>query len=137
MIRHSLYHKSLRTSVVVAAFLLVFQSGVFSSTTGTITRDTVDQLASVIGMSASVLPNEQNTINAQLEEKRIALEEREIAVSLRERDAGKGELSTLVLSFIVFVLLLLMIVNYMLDFARMRTLRDRKDVPQINYEKVA
>ena len=63
-----------------------------------------------------------NQLTAKITELEGELEEKErlIAVSIKDNSVGGVDKSTLILSIIVGVLLVLIILNYILDFIRMR-----------------
>ena len=129
----NVYHILLRTSALTLALVLLFVSGLVSPITKEISSDTGIYLATAIGMNASVLPNEYNSLNAQLEERASELASREIAVSLKEQQRTTSEISTFVLSAILFVILVLLILNYVLDYLRAR----EKKMNYIQNEKMA
>ena len=104
----SMYHILLRTMALTLALVLLFVSGVLSPVTKRISDDTGAYLANAIGMNASILPNEINTLSAQLEQKTQELNQREIEVTLKEQVADTGDVSTFVLSVLLFVLLVLL-----------------------------
>jgi hypothetical protein len=103
--------------------MLLFVSGVLSPITRELSDNTGVYLASVIGMNASVLPNEINTLSAQLLERDNELTQREIAINLKEAKQETGDVVTFVMSILLFILLVLMILNYVLDFVRHKKLR--------------
>jgi hypothetical protein len=126
LIEDTMYHRVLRVSAVVFALLLVFESGIVSHTTKQLSMDTHRYLAQTVGMSASVEPTELNTMTAaltkqkkQLDERESALKEREIQVNVRENSDG-NQTAVYVLSVIVFILLILIVTNYILDYLRVR-----------------
>src|SRR3990167_4867152 len=100
------YHKFLRISAVVATLVLLFDGGFLSPITKTISDNTIQYLASSIGIGvgASVPPNEINVITAALTERERELDTREAALEARQiatRDFGTVEstnVSTYVLS---------------------------------------
>lgn len=104
--------------------MLVFDSGLISDSTARLSNGTQNYLASVVGMSASVEPNELNMYTAQLTAREKELNEREAA--LRELEIGLNEggtandYSTYVLASILFILLVLILLNYILDYIRSR-----------------
>lgn len=128
----TLYHKVLRTSVVVAALLLVFESGIISQSTKALSVNTHQYLAQAVGMSASVEPTELNSITAELTKQKLLLDKREAAVAEREievnvRAASDPNTTAIyVLSVIVFILLLLIITNYILDYLRSREISEKR-----------
>jgi len=124
-IAKSWYHSLLRVMVLIFATALVFESGVISPVTKNIAHLSGQQLASVVGMSASIAPNEINVITARLTEKEQelalrenALSEREIALSLGGASSQNGDKVTFLLATVLFILLLLIILNYILDYLR-------------------
>jgi hypothetical protein len=128
MLEQSNYHKVLRIALVVCAFVLVFQSGLVSQTTNELARGTELYLANAIGMSASVEPTELNQLTARLTqmeqemtERESALREREIEVGLRADDGVPAtDPTTYILASILFILLVLIVLNYVLDYLRAR-----------------
>jgi hypothetical protein len=120
----SWYHSLLRVTLVVVAFAMVFESGVIHHATRDIAYTAGQQIASVVGMTASIAPNELNIITAQLTEKEqqlalreASLIEREIAVSVGGGSTASST-TTFLLATILFVLLLLIVLNYILDYLR-------------------
>jgi 3-dehydroquinate synthetase len=123
--KFQLYHSSLRVLVLVFTVLLVLTSGVISSTTAQYLETTQQQLASAIGVSVGVPPNELNVITARLTEmeqqllaRESALREREIVVGIGGGANPATDKSTFVLAGILFILLILIVMNYVLDFMR-------------------
>lgn len=125
-----LYHKILRSTTLVLALVLLFESGLLGETTQQLSRATGMQVAAVVGVKAEVPENEYNVFTAELTKRQQELDEREAAITAREIDAratdnafggtaGSG-LSTYILSSILFVLLVLIILNYVLDWSRSR-----------------
>ena len=127
-----MYHRVLRTSVVVCALILVFESGIVSKSTVALSVNTHQYLAQAVGMSASVEPTELNSITAELTKQKLLLDKREAAVTEREIQVNVREASdpnttaVYVLSVIVFILLLLIITNYILDYLRARELAEKR-----------
>jgi hypothetical protein len=120
---NSVYHIVLRTSALTLALVLLFVSGVISPVTQELSVNTRLYLANTIGMNAAVLPNEYNTLNAQLQTRAQELEQREIAVALKEKKSETFDISTFTLSIILFVMLILLVLNYVLDFLRVQSKR--------------
>jgi predicted PurR-regulated permease PerM len=114
----TVYHTLLRISALTLALVLLFVSGVVSPVTSMISHNTGVYLANTIGMNAAVLPNEFNTLNSELEEKKKSLEAREIAVSLKEQETQTSETTNFLLSAMLFALLVLIVTNYVLDYLR-------------------
>jgi hypothetical protein len=117
------YHRVLRVSLVVCALMLVFDSGIISESTAKLSNGTQNYLANSIGMTASVVPTELNQFTAKLTEKEqelssreAALRDREIAIGLNE--SGQSDYSTYILASILFIMLVLILLNYVLDYLR-------------------
>ncbi len=119
----SMYHIVLRTSALTLALILLFVSGVLSPVTKQLTTETERYLASAVGMYASVEPNEFNQITAALTARESDLNVREAALRERELSTGlsdtvSADYTTYILSVILFILLVLIVLNYVLDFIR-------------------
>lgn len=118
----------LRTSALTLAIILLFESGVVSPITKQLSHNAGDYVATAIGVNAAVVPTEINSITAELTQKRqelaareAAIAEREIAVNLND-ESGNDDMTTYILSVILFILLTLIVLNYILDFMRSRRL---------------
>jgi sulfur transfer complex TusBCD TusB component (DsrH family) len=118
------YHSILRITTLTLAIMLVFDSGLLSSTTHEISLDTQHYLANVIGIQASVTPTEINMITAELSQRdrdltarEQEIEAREISVNL-QNEVSSTDYSTFVLSLLLFILLILIVTNYALDYLR-------------------
>jgi len=119
MDRVSTYHKILRSSATIVALVLLFQSGVASQSTKLFSLQTESYLASVVGITATVPENELNVITAELEQRKNELDERERNLN----QLGKTSLddrTTFLLATTLFVLLVLIVLNYVMDIARNR-----------------
>lgn len=120
------YHRSLRIGAVVLALMLVFQSGLVSDATQDMAGETQRYLANVIGVGASVAPTELNQITAELTARERELDAREAALADREIEVGlseprgivDSETTTYILASILFILLVLILLNYVLDYLR-------------------
>ena len=128
--RSLVYHQILRSSALLMLAILVFDSGVLTPLTRQFADNTYQQLANVIAVGASVAPNELNVITAELtsqkkdlDEREEQLREREMALGLNDQTSSTQNLSTYVLSVILFIILVLITLNYALDFARERRQR--------------
>ncbi len=122
-LEHSLYHSFLRVMVSVFAIALVFDSGLLFKETILLSNTTEQYLASVVGVTVGVAPNELNQLTARITELETELEakERLIAVSVGNTETTPSiDTSTFILSIILFILLTLIVLNYTLDFMRMR-----------------
>lgn len=130
----SRYHKFLRVSAVIVTLVLLFDGGFLSPVTKQLSDHTIAYLAAVgVGMSASVPDNELNTLTAQIEERQRSLDAREAELRAREIAArpfsdGAPDYSIFILSTILFILTVLIVLNYAMDFARARTLRYGKQM---------
>ena len=120
------YHVVLRTTALAVAFVLLFDSGLLSGVTKELSQNTQEYVANVISVGAAVQPTDINAFtteiskrNLELDEREAALAEREIAVGLNSAAAGSSsDLSTYLLSVILFILTVLIVLNYALDFTR-------------------
>lgn len=132
--RVSWYHSTLRVSAVILAVTLIFDSGLFNPVTAELSQTTQSYLANAVGVTVGVAPTELNTITAELTARERALEEREAALEQREIDVGVARqsgsvaagtnTSTYILAALLFVILLLLVLNYAMDFARARRLQE-------------
>ena len=129
--RYGWYHSSLRVSALVLVFSLLFVSGVVIPQTKQMTYNTQVYLANAVGVSVGVEPNELNQITAALTERERTLAEREVAITQREIEVGirssggvqeTTNYATYLLSSILFLVLVLIVINYVLDFRRERRL---------------
>ncbi len=123
--KDSMYHRVLRVCAVVAALVLLFESGLVHHSTALLSSNTHRYLANAVGVGASIEPTELNTLTAELTAQKRALEDREAA--LREREiavdlggSASNDQATYVLASILFILLVLIVLNYVLDFLRAR-----------------
>lgn len=122
-LENTLYHSFLRIAVCVLAFMLVFDSGLLFPQTAELSDMTALHMANVVGVSVGVAPNDVNQLTGRITELETELaKERLISVSVRENSAagGTADTSTFVLGAILFILLVLIVLNYALDFARGR-----------------
>lgn len=130
MKQHTNYHRILRISAIVFAVVLVFESGLFNDNTAQITRGTQTYLTNAIGMSAAVQSTELNKDTEaltpkekELQAREAALNEREISVNLSNGSAS-GNSTTYILASVLFILLILILLNYTLDYLRSRENKD-------------
>ena len=121
------YHRLLRVSVLVCALTLLFESGIISKTTANLSQNTHSYLASTIGMGASVKTNELNKFTAELTSQKTFLDQRENLLREREIELGltegenvdtNNEIATYILASLLFILLVLILLNYTLDYLR-------------------
>ena len=130
------YHIALRNAAVVIAFVLLFDSGLLGPVAKQLADGTEVYLANVVGVGASVQPTELNSITAALTEREQALAEREAALTQRELAVGlnaegansQGDLSTYIISSLLFIILVLIVLNYILDFTRAGRVQERRVV---------
>lgn len=105
----------------LAALLLSYSA--LYGVPGAVTRDGIHMVANVVGASASVPITPENTIAAQLAAREISLDEREGALSVRERRQMIKENALPFASFIASIILaILVIVNFVLDYRRSRAI---------------
>jgi hypothetical protein len=130
-----IYRSVLRVSVVVTAFILVFQSGFIDERTATVFTEATDSLyATVIGASASVRPTEINQITAELTKQEQLLLAREGTIAAREIELGlaqgstgsTNQTTTYLLAAVLLIQLVLLVLNYLLDYLRSK---ERQGVP--------
>ncbi len=124
--RHSTYHRILRVSIASLAVALIFESGILNVATSRMAQNTHQYLANAIGISASVKSTELNQYTAKLTQierdlinREAAITERELALGLSE-GASDNQKVTYILASILFILLILILLNYTLDYLRYR-----------------
>jgi hypothetical protein len=84
-----------------------------------LSQNTHQYLANAVGVGAAVEPTELNVVTAELTAARIELErEREINVGLAQ--GRRSDTVIYILSGILFILLVLIVLNYTLDYLRYR-----------------
>ncbi len=126
----SMYHRVLRVAAVVTALVLLFESGLVHQSTASLALNTHQYLAQAVGMSAAINPTDLNMLTAELTKQQRDLAAREDAISEREIEIGlaagenPNETSTYVLAGILFMLLVLIVINYTLDYLRAKQLRE-------------
>ena len=125
----SMYHRVLRTSAVITALVLAFESGVVVPRTAVFSLATEQYLANVVSMTASVAPNEVNTLAADLQKKGDELNQRERDINARAEDTTIVSVSsfTYFLTAILTGQTVLILLNYFFDYRRGRR---RKTQPQ-------
>ena len=121
----SRYHRFLRVSAVIAALLVLFESGWISPITRQLSQETQWYLAEVgVGVAARVEPNEINTLSAALRDRQAELDLREARITEREISArsfgntNESDYTLYILSAILFILTVLICVNYVMDWQR-------------------
>ena len=122
--KDSMYHIVLRTSALTLALLLLFDSGILSSTTAKISQDTQLYLANAVGATAAVEATPLNSYTAELTARDRVLTQREADVAAREIEVELAEqgaapdYSTYIISLLLFIILVLIVMNYVLDYLR-------------------
>lgn len=119
----STYHSLLRIALLVCAFTLVFDSGLLSEATQKLSLNAQQYVAAAVGVRVGVAQNDVNVLTARITEleTELARKDREINVNLDTSAAPTGpNTSTFVLSAILFILLVLIVLNYILDYLRSR-----------------
>jgi TRAP-type C4-dicarboxylate transport system permease small subunit len=123
-LENSLYHSFLRIVLAVTAFVLLFDSGLLFPATADIANIAERHVASVVGISAGVAPNEINQLTTRITELETELEAKERVIAMNitaTQNKGSFDTSTFYLSVAVFILLLLITFNYILDYFRSRS----------------
>lgn len=123
------YRRVLRISAVVMGAVLMFQSGFIDERSTALFNTTTDYLAANVGMSVSVAPTEYNAITAELTRQKLLLDQREATIEDREiflnletqpADENSNNRTTYLLAAVLFVQLILIVLNYALDYLRSR-----------------
>lgn len=121
------YHKFLRVSALIVACVLVFESGLLTDRTKNLSESTHSYLANAIGVSVGVAPTELNKYTAELTQKEqelikreAAISEREISVNLKTGETEGRDTTVLLLSAILTIMLILIVLNYVMDYLRYR-----------------
>jgi hypothetical protein len=128
-VRHSLYHKVLRVLSLVFLFVLLFESGLVHQSTAQMSVATHQYLANAVGATASIEPTELNSLTAELTAQKLTLQQREEAVADREIEVGlapgepANQKTVYLLAAVLSVLLVLIVINYVLDFLRLQEFR--------------
>ncbi len=130
----SRYHSLLRISALTTALVLLFDGGFIVPVTKEFADITITHVASVgSSVLASVPPNEINTLTAQIAEQERLLDAREAAlrereISAREYGGGEVDYSTYIISTILFILTVLLVLNYAMDWSRLKSYRYEKSM---------
>lgn len=118
-IKQSMYHRVLRVAALTCALVLLFESGLVHNSTALLSQNTHQYLANAVGIGATVEPTELNMVTAELTAAKMELaREREINVGLA--GGQSSDRAIYILSGILFILLVLIVLNYTLDFLRYR-----------------
>lgn len=122
--KESIYHSLLRVSSLTLSLLLLFVSGIISPVTSKLSSDTSEFVAQVMNASAGVTPTDLNLVTAalttqqaELDARERQLKERELVLGIDTSSAAR-DYSSWILSALLFVLLVLIVLNYILDFLR-------------------
>ncbi len=118
----SLYHRSLRVSAVLIATLLVFDTGLFLPNTAKLAVFVHSQMASVVNINASVEETDISRMTSELTRQKTVLDQKEREIDARARDTTNSSVvwSNYILSAILLLLLMLITLNYVLDYIRAR-----------------
>lgn len=121
-VKQSIYHRVLRSSAVLVAVVLAFESGAVIPETALLSKVATQQLANAVGMYASVPSNEINTLAADLQRKSTELDTREREINAQARGAAivSNPYVTYILAAVLSGQLLLIILNYIFDYRRER-----------------
>lgn len=114
-------------SLLVTALVLIFDGGFVSPLTKNLSDNTMSYLANSAGVFAQIEPNELNVITAELTAREKELDEREASLRTiegRNFNANNPDYSTYILSVILFILTFLITLNYILDWRRVRILKE-------------
>ncbi len=123
----SKYKISLQYGAIIAGIVLVSQLGVNNVSIGKLATSAYDNLANVASMSASVAPNQYNTLALQFDQKDKELSAREQDLMKREQNldikyqeaiAANKRTVLYVLGGITLLLLLLILLNFYFDVKR-------------------
>ncbi|MFN3188586.1 MAG: hypothetical protein ACK42D_03555 [Candidatus Paceibacteria bacterium] len=117
-ISKSWYHSILRISVLLFALALVFESGILSPATKTFSHITGQQFATAIHATIDTATYDESGVLApEVQSQQIS----------QANTASTQPLSrsTFLLSTLVFILLLLIVLNYILDYLRNRERQHR------------
>ena len=123
----SLYLSALRVSLLTTAVVLIFDSGIVSPVTKQLSDNTLLYLAQTASVVARVEQTEINTLSEDLRKRSEELDAKEAALrTIEARTYGAStepDYSTYILSLILFILTLLIVLNYILDWHRVRSER--------------
>ena len=127
------YHSFLRIGLLVVLTVLVFDGGFVSPVTKLLSDRTIEYVASTAtGVYAGVPQTEINELSAQLLARQREIELRESVLLTREIEArdfgerGNTDVSTYILSSILFILTMLIVWNYVLDWMRVKQMYREK-----------
>ena len=111
----------MKRRVVISFIIFVLVLSFFvASDTG---NRTLRQLGSVIGLYASVEPNEYNTLAQQLEEQKAELDKQKLQIEqekaqLQQEKEDNNDITIIYVTSIGGLLLVLVLLNYFLDWRR-------------------
>lgn len=130
-----MYRSFLRIGILVSLITLLFDGGFVVPITKQFSNNAFLYLGSVgSSVLARVEPNEINTLSAQIADRQRELDAREALLRGREietRDFGQGnatDYSTYIITAVLFLLTVLLVLNFAMDFARIRSLRYEKSL---------
>lgn len=123
MVQDSNYHRVLRISSVVCAAVLLFESGLLSSSTAALSQNTHRYLANSISTAASF---ESGIVAPELTAQRNSSgeivstpSESEVGTVFSESTAP-NQRATYIIAGLLFILLTLVVLNYALDYLKKR-----------------
>ena len=126
----TMYHSVLRVAGLVVACVLMVDGGLLSSVTADMSARAGYFVANSVGVSVGVAPNEINQLTSalseyeqQLQARESQIREREIEIGLSSGEAAGPDRSTFIIAALLFIILVLIILNYVLDFIRAREYR--------------
>jgi len=118
------YHKTLRVALVVCTAVMVFDSGLMATATARLSDQTQMYLANAVGVYVGVPPNDTNLLTTRIAELEQEVGNKDAQLRERELSVGLGTnttpTSTFILSGILFIMLVLIVLNYALDYVRSR-----------------
>ncbi|HEU4677594.1 MAG TPA: hypothetical protein VFS75_02670 [Candidatus Paceibacterota bacterium] len=121
-----IYRSVLRISMLVTTAALLFDGGFVFPVTKQLSDNTFLYIAGAeTSITATVAPNGINDLTAELTKQKKELDEREAALNARDvaaRDfsSKESDYSTYILSAILFILIVLIVLNFAMDWQRAR-----------------
>lgn len=111
----------MKRRVVISFIIFVFTLSFFAASD--MGNRTLRQLGSVIGLYASVEPNEYNTLAQQLEEQKTELDKQKLQIEqekaqLQQEREDSSDMAIVYITSIGALLLTLVLFNYFLDWRR-------------------
>ncbi len=127
----SVYHRTLRLLAVVTVCVLVMDSGLALPQTAALSDQAQQYLLAAVGVHVGVAPNDVNVLTARITEleQELGARDRVIPVSISQPESGSFNTSTFLLSLILFMQLVLIVLNYILDYTRGRSVKHASSSP--------